>query len=490
MLLQSSTRVLRCCWVAVVLALSCGMQGNTTEPPNILFIMTDQQHAGMMSCTGNRYLKTPALDRLAASGMRFELAFSPNPVCVPSRTAMMTGLFPSTLGFESNGDARSAHIPAPTLQHTMGTLLRQAGYETVYGGKTHWAEGLNYETCGFVNLTRDSRDALAEACAEYIRQEHTKPFLLVASFINPHDICYVEIDATVKRFELPAFAPGATVERQKIAQAVQLAEQEKRQGTFDQRCPPLVKNHDVTENAPRAIQADVVKRPPRGKKQASHVYYYMSDYVRREWTEDDWRMHHWIYHRLTEDVDKQIGIVLDALRDAGLDESTFVVFTSDHGDMDGAHKRVHKSFFYDESARVPFIVAGPGVQSGVDHKHLISASLDLIPTLCDFAGVQIRTELAGRSVRPLTTGASMPDWRTAVFSENGRGRMVRTARYKYCWYKTGIPRDMLIDVQNDPGEMKNLAIDPKYASVVEEHRELIRAHVREHNDALFAKFVE
>ncbi len=103
-----------------------------------------------------------------------------------------------------------------------------------------------------------------------------------------------------------------------------MAEQEKRQGTFDQSCPPLIKNHDLTENAPRAIQADLVKRPPRGKKQASHVYYYMNDFVRREWTEDDWRMHHWIYHRLTEDVDKQIGIVLDALRDAGLDESTFV----------------------------------------------------------------------------------------------------------------------------------------------------------------------
>jgi choline-sulfatase len=269
-----------------------------------------------------------------------------------------------------------------------------------------------------------------------------------------------------------------------------LAEQEKRQGTFDQRCPPLIKNHDLTENAPPAVKTKLVKQPPRGKKQASHVYHYMSDYVRREWTEDDWRMHHWIYHRLTEDVDKQIGIVLDALRETGLDENTVVVFTSDHGDMDGAHKRVHKSFFYEESARVPFIVAGPGVQSGVDHKHLISASLDLIPTLCDFAGVQIPTELAGRSVRSLTTGENIPNWRTAVFSENGRGRMVRTARYKYCWYKTGNPRDMLIDLQNDPGEMKNLAVDPKYASVIEQHRELIRTHVREQNDTLFAKFVE
>jgi len=94
----------------------CGVNCSAENPPNILFIMTDQQHAGMMSCAGNRWLETPAMDRLAASGMRFELAYSPNPVCVPSRTSMMTGLYPSALGFESNGDAKSVRIPKLVLQ--------------------------------------------------------------------------------------------------------------------------------------------------------------------------------------------------------------------------------------------------------------------------------------------------------------------------------------------------------------------------------------
>ena len=83
-----------------------------------------------------------------------------------------------------------------------------------------------------------------------------------------------------------------------------------------------------------------------------------------------------------------------------------------------------------------------------------------------------------------------PDWRTGVFSENARGRMVRTARYKYCWYKNGNPRDMLIDMEDDPGEMKNLAVDPKYAPVIAEHRELLRTHVREHHDTLFANYAD
>ncbi|MBC8876369.1 MAG: sulfatase-like hydrolase/transferase [Planctomycetes bacterium] len=482
--------VQRSIWVGLVLAMCCGTKSHAENPPNILFIMTDQQHAGMMSCTGNRWLQTPAMDRLARSGMRFELAYSPNPVCVPSRTSMMTGLFPSTLGFESNGDAQSARIPESVLQHTMGRLLRQAGYDTVFGGKTHWARGLNRGTCGFDNLTRNDREELADACVDFLRQEHTKPFLLVASFINPHDICYVEIDATIKRYELPPFAPGARVEREKIAQAVRLAEQAKRQGNFDELCPPLIENHGITEDEPQAITVRPTRRPPPGEKQARHVYYYMPDYVRQEWTEDDWRMHHWIYHRLTEDVDRQIDVVLKALQETGLDKNTIVIFTSDHGDMDGAHKRVHKSYFYDESARVPFIIAGPGVQSGVDREHLISSSLDLIPTICDFAGVDIPTGLAGESIRSLALGRPVPNWRKAVYSENGRGRMVRTARYKYNLYKQGTPRDMLIDMANDPGEMKNLAVDAKYAEVIAEHRQLIRDHVQGHGDAIFRKYVD
>ena len=188
-------------------------------------------------------------------------------------------------------------------------------------------------------------------------------------------------------------------------------------------------------------------------------------------------------------IQSRIGVVLQTLRETGLDQNTIVVFTSDHGDMDGAHLRIHKSCFYEESARVPFIIAGPGIKSGVDRQHLVSASFDLIPTICDFANVKVPTGLAGYSVKPLALGNSESDWREAVYSENGRGRMVRTARFKYCWYKTGQPCDMLIDMQNDPGEMVNLVGDPKYASIVAKHRELIKKHVAQQHDTLFAKYV-
>jgi len=203
-------------------------EGDPGERPNILFIMTDQQSATMMSCTGNAYLKTPSLDRLAASGMRFERAYSPNPVCVPSRTSMMTGYFPSVFGVSTNGDAKDAVIPENVLNNTMGKLMQRAGYNCVYGGKTHWAKGLDIESCGFENLTSNTREELAEKCASYLRNKPAEPFFMVASLINPHDICYVEIDATIEHYGLPEFAPGAAMERQKIAEAVSLAEEAKR----------------------------------------------------------------------------------------------------------------------------------------------------------------------------------------------------------------------------------------------------------------------
>jgi choline-sulfatase len=447
------------------------------ESPNILFIMTDQQFAGMMSCTGNAYLETPALDRLAASGMRFELAYSPNPVCIPSRTSMMTGYFPSAFGVTHNSDAKDAVIPGRVLENTLGKLMQRAGYHCVYGGKTHWARGLDMESCGFEDMTRNEREGLADKCAEFFRSKPEEPFFMVASFINPHDICYVEIDATIQYYGLPEFAPNNWVERRKIAEAVQLAEKARTDGVYDSLCPPLKPNFELTENVPGILHANL--RPePTGEPKASDVYYYMHDHVRNIWTEDDWRLHHWIYHRLTEDVDRQIGTVLDALRETGLDQHTIIVFTSDHGDMDGSHKMVHKTQFYDEAARVPFIVAGPGITHGVDRQHMISSSVDLVPTFCDFAGTAIPEGLHGRSIKPLAQGKSPDDWRDFIISETGLGRMVRSARYKYCRFKGGEPNEMLIDMEKDPGEMKNLAGIEEYEDVLAEHHSMLNEWIK------------
>jgi len=136
--------------------------------PNILFIMTDQQHAGMLSCTGNQWLKTPALDRLAASGIRFERAYACNPVCVPNRFSLQTGLMPSAIGMRHNGDSGSAAVTERMVEHSLGRLFKKAGYETVYGGKVHLPRKMKgVENLGYRNLTSDRRRGLAEACGEF-----------------------------------------------------------------------------------------------------------------------------------------------------------------------------------------------------------------------------------------------------------------------------------------------------------------------------------
>ena len=117
--------------------------------PNILFILTDQQHAGMLSCAGNPHLKTPMLDSLAATGTRFELAYCANPVCMPSRFSMMTGVLPSRVGVETNGKGR-AKVTPDVLEHSLGRVFGKAGYQTVYGGKVHLP--MKLEDIGFKNI--------------------------------------------------------------------------------------------------------------------------------------------------------------------------------------------------------------------------------------------------------------------------------------------------------------------------------------------------
>ncbi len=454
--------------------------------PNILFIMTDQQYAGMMSCTGNKYVNTPTLDSLAARGVRFEKAYSPNPVCVPSRTSMMTGYYPSAFGFSSNPEADKAVIPQNVLDNTLGKLFRKAGYTTMYGGKTHWAKGLNLETIGFEDLTRDERDQLAEKAAGFLRSQPKEPFLLVTSFINPHDICFVELEATAAYYGLPEVAPKNSRERKAIAEAVRLAEKAREDGTFEKLCPPLKKNFEQTQHLPDML---VPKKVIINKDEPVTVYKYMNEFVRTVWTAEDWRMHHWIYRKLTEDVDRQIGIVLDALKESGLYKNTYVVFLSDHGDMDGSHKMVHKSMFYEEAARVPFLIAGPGVVKKVDNDHLLSASVDLLPTLCGLAGIRIPEGIHGRSIAPLVMGNRHSEWRDFVISETANGRMVRSAKYKYILFNKGEQREMLLDMEKDPGEMINLAVNPAFQKVLKEHREMLKSWVKKTKDPIAMEYV-
>ena len=184
-------------------------------------------------------------------------------------------------------------------------------------------------------------------------------------------------------------------------------------------------------------------------------------------------------------------MVLKALKESGLEKNTLVVFVSDHGDMDASHRLEHKSVFYEESARVPFIVSWKGVTKVglVDREHLVATGLDLIPTLCDFAGIPVPPDLKGASVRPLSEGRAPESWRKSVVAEGGDWRMLRSEHFKYTVYASGARREMLTDMVKDPGEMKNLALQPEFTPVLAEHRQLLKEWYQQNGETLDSKYI-
>lgn len=451
---------------ALLLAPLAALHAAEPAKPNILFVITDQQHAGMLSCTGNPYVKTPALDSLAVLGMRFELAYCANPVCMPSRFSMMTGVLPSRVGVETNGKGK-AKVTPEILEHSLGRVFGKAGYETVYGGKLHVPMTLG--EIGFKYLETTGGPKLAEAAAKFLRQPHDRPFLMVTSFINPHDICFMAIS--------DGQHPGKISGPKPLLEALALPAGLSREKFFAKVCPPLPANHEIAVGEPEAILAADTRA--------------FRTHARNKWAAEQWRLHRWAYARLTERVDAEIGVVLAALRETGLEKNTVVVFSSDHGDMDSAHRLEHKSVLYDEASRVPLIVSWKGVTKPglVDRAHLVSTGLDLIPTLCDFAGIPAPAALKGRSVRALAEGRTPPAWRETQVVESGESRMVRSAHYKYIVYATGARREMLVDLVADPGEMQNLAMDPASAPVLAEHRRLLKEWYQQNGETLDSKYV-
>ena len=228
---------------------------------------------------------------------------------------------------------------------------------------------------------------------------------------------------------------------------------------FAERCPPLPSNFEPQEGEPEAIANLLAKRPFRKK-------------AREEWGERPWRMHRWAYARLTERVDREIGKVLDALDNGPHADQTVVVFTSDHGDMDASHRMEHKTAFYEEAARVPLIVRRPGEPDTgrVDDTHLISNGLDFVPTFCDYLGIEPPAEREGRSFRPLDETGRPAASRPWIKIESEIGRCVVSATHKYARYDRGERAEQLVDLVNDPGELRNAVDDAAQRDALARHR--------------------
>lgn len=409
--------------------------------PNVLILTTDQQRVDVMSAAGGAWAKTPAMDSIAANGVYFTKSYCPYPLCSPSRGALHTSRTPHELLVDHNNMAIDKSIPIS------GQLFSAAGYDTGYAGKWHLPE--SYPTSGIPGyevlnkterkgkLAHDVDEATMEAALEFLNRKRTKPFLLVASFINPHDICLLAGEKSPLENEVwNRYEPKA-----------------------GSQLPPLPKNFALTADARGLLNAT-----------ARHG----------DWDETHWRRYRYAYFRLLEDVDRQIGRILDALRKGGKENDTLVIFTSDHGEGLGGHHWTGKMNFFDDEAAVPLIVSWKGVMPAgrIDKDHLVSG-LDVLPTICDLAGVKPPEIVRGESLRGVIEKPDSPG-HAFVVSEmaqggagNGVGRsfMVRTKKHKYVTYQGHEKAEMLLDMEGDPGEMKN--IGGEAAADLDAHRKML-----------------
>ena len=184
---------------------------------------------------------------------------------------------------------------------------------------------------------------------------------------------------------------------------------------------------------------------------------------------------------MMEDVDTQIGQVLAALREAGAEDNTLIVFTSDHGEGLGSHRWTGKMMFYEEEAAVPLMISFQGrTPARIDLEHLVS-TVDVLPTICDYAGIEPPPGMRGISLRRVIENPEEPGHEFVVsemaggVGGPGRSFMVRTKPYKYMFLPSarGEPSEVFFDMQADPGEMKNLAGQPSLAAELDRHRQLL-----------------
>ncbi len=434
--------------------------------PNILFIMTDQQSSTMLGCAGNPYVHTPAIDWLASTGVKFNQAYCTNPVCIPSRFSLMTGRYPSAIGVRQNNlSGMDCDSGAKCFSQGLGWLLQDAGYETVYAGKQHLPNAVA-EDLGFTVLTTDERDELAEVCSGYVQQKHDKPFALVASFINPHDICHMAIlddRYSGRRSDLEKPFPDGihkTNEYLCLDDALSLPEGISEEDFFESHCPPLPANHKPQEDEPDGVSELLDERPFRKN-------------ARENYSSERWRMHRWAYARLAERVDRQIGILLDAMKISERERDTLIVFTSDHGDHDSAHQLEHKTIPYQEATRIPLIIRPVGgLAKGRKDSHLVSNGLDLVPTLCAYAGAAIPEDLPGCSLKPLVEGKTPAEWRDHICIESQNSFSVNTGDWQYTRFDSGINDEQLYDLRSDPGQTRNHALLEKNRDILACHRRL------------------
>ena len=442
--------VLRTIGAALAAAPWTRLGAQDVPPPNIIFIITDDQQQASMSAYGNLILKTPNMDRIGAEGIRFTEAFVTNSLCAPSRVSYLTGLYSHAHGVVTNGDGPQFYNGPGVRHRTFVDHLHDAGYYTGLVGKWHlksrpagfdqWVifpwQGEYHDPDMIANgvslkMRGHADDVVGDQALEFLRQRpRGKPFCLLYQFKSPHRTWQ-----PAERFKdafkdveipLPRTFEDKLEGRPDAVRAAEMA---------------LADMPDYRDRVPASLPASERKR--------RNLEIMVKD-----------------YYRVLLSVDENVGRVLDMLDREKLADDTIVVYTSDNGFFLGEHGLFDKRLMYEPSIRVPLLVRYPRrVKSGlVDREHMV-LNVDLAPTLLQLSGVPIPMGLHGTSLLPVMQRANVP-WRDAFLYEYfeypaghcvRKNRGIRTSRWKLIHFFEQPQEWELYDLQSDPDETKNLA---------------------------------
>ena len=419
--------------------------------PNLLFVFTDDQPQQCMGCMGNRHIRTPQMDRLAAEGVLFTNAFVTTAICCSNRACILTGQYMRRHGIEDFHKPLSAEAFAQTYP----ALLRKAGYRTGYLGKfaVGWANedvrhlSLPAEKFDFwygfgqmINFRQETdgrprylTSVMTEKAVEFLRtQPAGKPFCLTVALKEPHgpwnyfdpEVGDPYADATIP--PPPTFTPEAYAAQ-----------------------PAFIRQSLAGGQGPRWF------RQPELYQQRTRTFY-----------------------RLITRADTALGQIMAALKEHGFDDNTVVIFSSDHGEYQGAHGLSGKWLMHEESIRVPLIVRDPRLPADRRGRRCdeTALSIDLAPTMLALAGVSIPKKMQGRDLGPLLRGQP-GDWRDDFYYEHTYAHPpqhripkcegVRTERFKYIRYTDyDPPVEQLFDLTADPREEKDLAAGSPHAATL------------------------
>jgi len=463
---------------------------NSEKPPNLLFIMTDQQRFDALSYAGNKILNTPNMDRLAREGAWFENAYTQCAVCAPARASMLTGHTAANTKVISN---KQAYVPEETGVMPMKTydeILSENGYEFEYYGKWHTPtfRGRIYNNPVTAAGIRKTELGPGKKAAYLKYLEHLYPerelkdgelkdTLTERPYVpDPIDRRYdlknkgLKSDIKVGQSDIHGFTtiPSAYyISAFEAGKTIQALEKLKNK-TFSITCsyhhphPPYlaaekyIKMYPAEKMVPPiSINDDMADSPyQKVKKQTDEKYsdpkmvqYFISE-----------------YYALVKEVDDRIGQILDKLDELGLTENTLLIFTSDHGEMLGSHGMRGKFCFYEESSRVPMMIRFPGrIKSGTKVKAPVS-NIDLFATILDYLDMPPHPS-DGRSLRGLIEGTAdentyvVTEWLSDLQSKPSHIVVKGGWKLMRPYHSTKKVTKALYNLNDDPHELRNLLAD-------------------------------